>query len=407
MHDEIIHNIEHIDIASNELMTRKSLNRNFAKLLENDKELLSYSTSVYNGLYRVMPYVYGKAYGRNDLVWFIDFRIKPSDQKAYDEFLQENIDKIDELSAAGEFDKFYTITAYLLRSLSNGNMNVPKMEIVDMIPVFDASGWHNENPFGAIYTDYLSEFTAQKLKEQLYKIHETVSQYHKFGELSSYKDLDVKVLKADVSNIDPNREKNLFPNYTKEIEPKGIILGGSMRYWDCGLVEYDIEFKLGDTSKTYAAYNADGSLKMYDDIDANYLNLDSSSKNYSELLSSDNSKYFLTKDDAKIFCVEGNLETTVNGITQHNLNETINVFSGTIEFPVSFKDTSYMVFMSGTNCISEAESDDLIQNVNSITYTNKSRKSIMAVMIVPTYGGTKPNVLYYNRFRCQIIGRWK
>ena len=169
MTDTIIQNYTNIAVSSNEMMINTVLNRNFKKLFQNDIALLGNSLDVYNSMYRVLPYDQNKVYQRNDLVWFVDFYLSPKNETAYNEKIanlsMENNLTEEEYQKAK--DTYYTVSLYLLRSLNNNNTTFPKREYVDMIPVFDASGWKNENPAGTIYTDYFEEFTAYNLKQTL------------------------------------------------------------------------------------------------------------------------------------------------------------------------------------------------------------------------------------------------
>lgn len=436
---EIIKNVENVRVASNELLLRATINRNLKRLLDNDIALLSNANEVYHGLYRIMPYEYGKVYSKNELAWFADFYCVDSNKPLYDEAVKnyekeiypdlsadtfakhkreaKQTGKVDwEKDAEKELkqkdaeereklkDKFWTTTLYLLRSLKSGNDNPPEMTLIDYIPTFDASGWKNEFPFGAIYTDYFTEFTAYNLKKQLSKMHEVIKKYHPFGELSSYNEIPNKVLKTDISNIDPHRTHTFFPGETGTIEEMNSIMSGTYRKYDCGLLEYDLIFKLGDNKGTYAAYNPDGSLITIDNVDVNYLDLKNTETK--DNLSCDNTPYYLSDDDSTIFKLAGSKHHTEGNIKQNGLNTVVNTYSGTIRFPIPFKDTNYMIFGSGIASItSDAEDEVMMQNVNTIVYTNKAKQSVTAVMIVPSYDD-HIKVLSNNRFRCQIIGRW-
>lgn len=415
MKNELIKYVDDVNVSNNELMIKAVLNRNFKKLFDNDIRLLPYSKDGTHNYYRIMPYVPGKIYSKNDLVWFVDYYLSPKNEREFNEEYEKlknyatfHEEEIDEYSVNAIKEKYYTTTLYLLRSLKNNNGQFPQREIVNMIPMFDASGWKNENPFGSIYTDYFEDFTSYVLSSQLYNMHEAVKKYHKFGMLSSYTNLDDKVLRTDLLNLNPDRKHVLFPNETYEIEENGTILGGSVRYWDCGLVEYDIEFQLGNSNSTKKVYNADGSLRTVQSLEANYFSLKPKSGFVSEYDYYDNRKYYLNDEDADIFTLdEGTVSITQNGISQGNISDKINVFTGTIDFPIAFKDTNYAVFSEMFPCI-VADGDNIVENnVNSLVFANKSRQSITAILVIPTYNGGNPKVLCNNRFRCQICGRWK
>lgn len=408
----IIENFKDVDVASNEIITRASLNRNFKRLFDNDMAMIENTGAALGNLYRVFPWEEGKAYNKNQLVWYIDFYLSPKDEMEYNK-------KYHELEVAFENSEknitklkntYYTTTLYLLRSLKNGNTNVPERTIIDMVPVFDASGWKNENPFGSIYTDYFEEFTLHNLQQQLYKIHESVEKYHKFGELSSYSELNSKVLKTDMSNIDPTRSHVFFPNKSYELDETGTILPeSSVKYWDCGIVEYYINFKLGDTITNYASYNPDGTLNYAQYADANYINLSNSGKTLNEFTYYDNKKYYFENSDSDIFVIKGGINISENNINQQNVNNYINSYSGTIKFPISFIDTNYMIFSTNvSSSILYGNAEPSPNNINNIVFINKSRESVTALLIIPNYeNNTTPKVLRENKFRCHIIGRWK
>lgn len=398
----------HLDISSNEMMINAVLNRNFKKLFDNDNALLGVSRSISQGVYRILPYEKGKSYSKNDLVWFVDFYLSPKNEKEYN----EEYSKLDsEFSTTEEYDelkkKYFTVSLYLLRSLSNNNTNFPKREIVDMIPVFDASGWKNEYPSGSIYTDYFQEFTVFNLKQKLHELHEVSKTYHKFGELSSFLELDKAVLKTDMSNLDPDRSHVFFPNETVELDSNDTIVEGSVRKWDCGLLEYEMIFKLGDSRSIFASYNPDGSIKTSEDLDANYLNLNV--ENYGASIYSEfsNRKYYLNDSDSDIFNLSGGFDVTVNGLVQHNVNQYLNSYYGTIKFPIPFIDRNYAIFHPEIPSSIRSNGNIMETNVNCMVFVNKSMDSVTAMLIVPNYVSGDVKVLGENRFRCQIIGRWR
>ena len=414
MKNEIIHNVDNVKVSSNELIISSVLNRNFRKLFENDANLFPMTRN--NNRYRIMPYDPNKVYSKNDLVWFVDYYLSPQNEKAY----IEEYEKLSSLAAFQEVDidvnsvkelknKYYTVSLYLLRSLKNNNTSFPKREIVNMIPMFDASGWKNENEFGTIYTDYFEDFTAYTLSIQLEKMHETVSEMHKFGKLSSYENLDDKVLRTDLSNISPDRKILLYPRYTYQLEEDATILGGWERVWDTGYIEYDIDFQLGNNGSSYQVYNSDGSLRTEQTLEANYFSLREKTGFVSDYDKYDNRRYYYQDNDADIFKVGNDESLSSYGIVQNNVNGKLNVFVGTINFDrrFTFIDTNYCIFTEMFPCVSTNSSNILEPNVNRLVFANKSRQSITAVLIIPTYNGDNPKVLSDNRFKCHVCGRWK
>ena len=424
MTDEILKYIENVNVSSNELVTRTSLNRNLLKLLENDKALLDYSGGVDRGLYRILPWEKGKTYDKNDLVWYVGYYVVPKNiveyeremgrLSAFDFSSVSSSSDLETLSAGWQrerqnvYDKYHIVTLFLLRSLDNLNSNEPELTMIDMIPTFDASGWKNENQFGTIYYDYFEDFTAHVLKDKLHEMHEVIKKYHKFGTLSSFSEIDNKVLKTDFSNLSENRSSVFFPYETITLDPSGSIVEGTMRKWDCGLIEYDLIYKLGDTSGGYIQYAADGSLIMHDNVAVNYLNLNPIVEVSDPNLKYDNSPYYLTENDADIFVVPGEENAYSTDVKQTGLNSVVNTYCGTITFPIAFADTNYMVFGTEIACIDSGNGDGAaVANVNTTIYVNKAKKSITAVLIVPTYDSDVPRTLVNNRFRCHVVGRWK
>lgn len=413
--------IEKVDIASNEIISPifSEINRNIDKLLSNDNDLYQNSKDIYTGIYRLMKWEKNKVYSKNDVVLYQMSYVPPTNKEAYDLSVniatQLNNDEPLPLSALMEIENIYsTTTIYCLRSLKNNNTSVPKMTLVDMIPVFDASDWKNENTLGSIFTDYGEIYVKYILSQFMDEMHNSVYKYHKFGQLSAYSEMKQKVLLLDFSNLDSTRKNWFYPTLTEKVEPTTNIIGGTVHIWDCGLLEYDIEYKLGDTKTGTAKYNVDGSIDIITHLNANMLDLRRSKLIKDPAAMYDNSDYYLTDNDASIFIDENtngkNKTYNVNNISQNNVNDTVNAFAGTLEFPISFIDTNYMIFGSQPNSTYIVTTDDTSQilrpNVNNIVYVNKAQKSITALLIIPTYDGIQ-RVLGNNRFRCQIIGRWK
>ncbi len=321
------------------------------------------------------------------------------------------VDEYERLTDGMTYEKAYlsthTTSLFLLRSTRNNNTLTPDLTWIDMVPKFDASGWINENPMGTIYTDYFAEYLKGLLDEMLYKNHESKYEYHKFGTLSAYADMDEKVLRTDMSNIDPDRKGFHFPGHTYTIAETNTILDGQCRQWDCGLLEYTIEFKLGTDSEVMDSYNEDGTVRRLDQIDVNYLNLKRKAVILDDNFVYDNSDYYLSEDDADIFKIKDGTSRSMNNIVQVNTNKKINALQGTIRFPMPFIDTNYAIFCQTPPCVCYAGSEEIEQNVNQMVFVNKSNQSVTALLIIPTYEGSEPKLLYTNRFRMQVVGRWK
>lgn len=375
--EEIIHNVTNVDVASNELFISHVLNRNFAKLFNNDDNLLNNSHSIYSGTYRVLPWSKDKTYQKNDIVFFVMVDSEKNDA-----------------------------TLYLLRAIIN-EPGIPRREYVEEIPHFEASGWENVNPMGGIYTDTFDKFTTLNLKTFLNEAHNKVEEYHKFGELSSYSELSKHVLKTDLTNIDADREHVFFPNETIALDGTNTIIEGTMRKWDCGLVEYDIMFKLGDLRSTYDSYNADGSLKVTEQVDANSLNLTNRNFGGGQNTIYDNRRYYLNESDADIFNLENGTTKEIGGIVQTNVNKFVNAYTGTIKFPMPFIDTYYSIMTTNIPSASGSSADESNSNINTIVYVNKSKQQVTALLVIPNYESNTYRLLSSNKFRCRITGRWK
>lgn len=409
---KIVKHYDGNDIASNELLVNIVLNRVFRKLFENDKELIVKADEINGGLYRVLPWDETKTYNKNDLVWYVDVYAPPAKEEEYNAAVKEieenNSDPII-IKQKIKFlqDRICTVTLYLLRSLKNNNTSRPQRTLVDMVPLFDVSGWKNENPMGSIYTDFFEDFTVDNITRMLREAHETIQTYHKFGKLEKFDDIKEKILENKMPNIDPTRKKVFFANTTFALKESKTVISGSCRKWDCGLLEYDITYKLGDSDVEYSAYNADGTVKLRDDLDANYLRL---GKRAVESLDEgdiyDNRRYYLNDDDSTIFVVANDATIAEAGITQHNINDKINSYCGTIKFDVPFIDTNYSIFPEAISGAITAE-ENIVKNINSMVFVNKCRNSVTALLVIPNYGGSEYRVLGENTFRCRITGRWK
>lgn len=424
----LIYHVDDIGVASNELNLTYVANRNFLKLLDNDKRIMSNIDKVRNGIYRIMPWNSEATYSKNDFVWYTKTYVHPLSGEAFGKAKGELLNIIEEnggewtdeyeLSAQAISATYCTTSLFLLRSTRNNNTAEPEMTIDQsfvgsggfMVPLFDASGWHNENPMGTIYTDYFQVYLERLIDNHIYDIHVEVKEgqdYHKFGILSAYSDMDVRVLKTDMSNLDPDRKGFLFPYHTWTLQGTNTILNGQARKWDCGLLEYTIEFKLGTDEEIVDAYNEDGTVRSIDQIDINYLNLRPRITQEDDELVYDNSNYYLDESDADIFKITGGSTRVMNGIIHQNTNNKLNALLGTIRFPEPFIDTNYTIFLQTPPTVCLVGGDTVEQNVNQMVFVNKSRKSVAALLIIPTYEGSEPKLLYTNRFRMQVSGRWK
>ena len=412
MFDKIAENYENLSIAGNELLTNVILNKIFKKLLENDKNLIKKASNISSGTYRILPWVKGKSYNMHDLVWYVDCYLPMRNEKQYNEELAEIKKHANPISIPTQInslkDKYYTVTLYLLRSLKNGNTSQPVRTLVDMVPVFDASGWRNENPMGSIYTDNFEEFTLDNIKKQLEQMHQAVTAMHPFGELKSFEDISNKVLLQGMSNIDASRTKVFFPNQTFSVKETDSIIAGSCRKWDCGLLEYDFKFKLGNSEYEYEndSYNEDGTVKLSEEMDTNYLSLAKSAFFAGTDTEYSNRQYYLDDSDANIFTVKNGEVLNENGIVQNNVNTKLNTYHGKLDFEIPFIDTNYSIFPVNTAVVVDALGN-MCQNENVMVFINKSKKSVTALLVVPNYDQSDYKILGENTFRCRITGRWR
>ena len=118
MSEYVIENIEHIDASSNEIINRHTINRNFLKLLENDKALAMLMNSPEINKNNIKAFYNGNPYSKGDLIWF----------KSY--------------SDEG------TPVLHILRSLVDGNTNYPTKTTIDKVESYESSGWKDEYEYG-------------------------------------------------------------------------------------------------------------------------------------------------------------------------------------------------------------------------------------------------------------------
>ena len=114
----VIENIEHVDESSNEIINRHTINRNFLKLLENDKALAALMDSPEINRNNIKAFHSGNPYVKGDLVWFKDY----SD------------DGVPVL--------------HILRSLVDDNTNYPTKTLLDKVESYEVSGWKDEYEYG-------------------------------------------------------------------------------------------------------------------------------------------------------------------------------------------------------------------------------------------------------------------
>lgn len=144
-----------------------------------------------------------------------------------------------------------------------------------------------------------------------------------------------------LDNLDDNRKIFFYPNHVQSLHPDTTILDGYMRKWDCGLLEYDIIFKVG----CFGEMTDDG----VEILSANCLNPSRGDQNHF---------YFKDAEDYAIFNRKSDKHVVTGGTKQVNLNSELNAYHGEIKFPQEFKYLDYMVFASDVKSI-ESEAVDL------------------------------------------------
>ncbi len=369
---KIIKNVSNVDLGSNEIAVRYTLNRNLKKLFDNDV-LLDEAYAEALGNMVISEYQKNRAYAFNDLVWFRD-------------------DKGD---------------LYILRCVMDDNSTYPKASGLSFIE----NGWKDENEKINILDLGLSDRILRFVKAEM-KEHELNEDVHKFGRLTSNPGFNAtKLMDRELTNISPDRDINFYPDEFNRLEPRGAIVSGCYRKTPrgkYGVLEYDLVFRVGYTDK----YNEDG----FEILSANTVSfVNRSNLGKSDQNRNDNNRYFYSNADYKIFQKESQLKKSysiVGSTIQGNRNDYCNVYSGEIEFPEAFSDRNYMVFMSDTTCYSE--DGVLIPNSCHMVFTNKTMKSMTAMLV--TYPTGNFNVegwnaqhggIASNSFHCRIIGKYR
>lgn len=367
---------KNITVSSNEMFLRSTINRNLEKLLKNDITLSKIIDSYGTGEeFSIQIYKDTRIYMLGDVVIYPEFNT----------------------------EKTAILNIYLLECALNENTTEPSYEVVDgYLKDFSKSGWKEVNPLFSIYNSFdenlnISSFLEYAISDKFYLSHETDLSYHKFGELSE-ENLSSKLLLKDFSNIADTRKQLFWAYETGKAEADNY--SGTYKKWGNGIIEYDLTFCLGDTIQVDKTIAEDGSIKTTNYIKANSF-IPISSDNFN------NDDYFLNTESYRIFNKSGSpYKFIVNGIPQSNISKQVNVYSGTLVFPISFVDDKYMIF-TGTY---HGDAAGHSQSPNTITFSNRQRESITVVYVIPNYNNDEniENVILRNNvFQCQIIGRWK
>lgn len=200
------------------MVTQHSWNRNFLRLLENDEDLkaLFDDTRALVGITDNDP---TKKYQPGDLVWY----------SGHDPDGVPNI--------------------YLLVNLIPDNYGMPQGVSEKR---FDRFGWKGKYQFKDMVEYGLSSILADKVDQEMSE-HEEDENYHPLGRVSIDEGDDNyignKLLYKDLSNLDPKREENMFPDQVKWLPSHGAILNGCYRIYGNKIVEYDIIFKFGSDNE--------------------------------------------------------------------------------------------------------------------------------------------------------------
>ena len=369
-----IPNFRNLMVSSNELFLRETINRTLDKLIENDvylkNKINSYGTAAE---FSILPYRKDYVYNTGDVVVYID---------------EKN----------GEIKNIY-----LLECLIDNNSEEPAYDIIDgFVSDFTKTNWKNLNDFFSIYnsTDSeinLSNFLEFSISSNFALSHENDPYYHKFGEIHADTISD-KLLKNDFSNVGEYRSQLFWAHEVKKVSSNNFT--GVYKKWGNGVLEYDLTYCLGENLKVEKTIDSDGNIVSINLMKANSL-IPLSSEEFS------NDDYFMTDEDYTIFNKVGSSQKyNVNGIAQTNINSKVNVYHGTIVFPIPFADENYMIFTSDR----ARSSNGKAQSPNTVTFTNRKKESITAVYAIPNYNSLaniEEVLLRNNVFQCQIIGRWK
>lgn len=393
---KVISNTTNLDVATNEYATKWSAQRVFNRLLQNDKSLEEFYNQILGNV-QIFQYQYGDQYKYNDVVWFLD--------SSFDlHILRFNKNSI--------------------QSVDPDFQNLNRWDPNGTIP-FEKYGWKDLNPDIDILKDFGLDKAITTYITRRFKQHQDDDSKHPFGRLSwkegSQNHIETKIARNDLANINPNRESMFFPYHTFYLEPKedDSVLAGQCRWYDNGLLEYDLIFRL-----SYFGYKlVDEEYNEYADIlSANVLDLSQSRSD---------EDYFMSYNDATIFSPKGmqTYQSTIGETYQQNRNDVMNVYSAKIDFsslvknndeglPVQFAQTkqkaNYMIFCSDIMCQDrDLRNGSLNISQNSMCFCQKLPGSFCAFLV--TYGplnnsGKKGfnaanGGLQANSFHCKLVGR--
>lgn len=380
--------VQDLDVGVNEILQRFSFNRSSRRLLSNDIALSEAYTRYLESV-NVFEYTKGHSYSQEDLVW-----VKRS---------------------LGDFKLF------LVRCTVDENTSDLQKVVDDAYipsadrqpqPEFARNGWKDEN----LDIDISSYGIDQRLRRyfvQRFAAHERSDAYHRFGILrNDIEEVNKKILLADLSNADKDRELVFYPYYTCSLPADNVVLYGYYRVWDTGVLELDIVYRLGYTGQ----YHQDG--YFTDVVECNTFSMAGA-----EYANSNTSRYFNTVKDRDIFAPLSSGQSEMDDIEQVNRNDYVNTYSASINFPqfrfngknIQFLDEHYMIF--GSDVLSQ-DADKLSAQIepaaNCMTYCNKTKRGFTALYItypdnyhLGEYAYNAQNGgLVANSFHCHVVGRW-
>lgn len=333
----VLDNIDNVKVSSNEVFNRFTLNRNFEKLLQNDKDLEKLKFDIVSG--RIRPFVEGTSYGKNELVWYI---------------CESPLSRMHEL--------------FLLRSTISDNIHTPELKIIDGQITFEDSGWLDVLDLYTLLNNNFQGHVDSYIVNRLNTEHQFDSRYHRYGKMSE-ENLSSEVLLADIGNIDRDRRYLHFPYMTGFMQEDDTILNGYYRIWDCGVLEYNILFRLGYRGDKFSLNGNE-----LDVVTCNDLTL----SDYAYYSGDDGQNIFNRTDISS-----ENDYVFVNDRIEVNHDDFVNSYSSMITFPIPFMDTNYMVFSSVAR-IEEHDMDTatIDEGQNALTFANKLEGGITPLYIV-------------------------
>lgn len=375
-----ISNIYNVQTAPNEILMNHVINRNFIKLIDNDKTLFNFYTNIVDSLNIVdfdeknLPYKIGT------LIWFSN----------------------------GE-------QLYLLKCIKKDNV-YPTMNDSDE---FVDSGWKNMNDTLNILSYGIANVFGTQISSVIDE-HQKSEEYHKFGKIQNDNidnpnHINTKILTKDFADLNPDRETVFFPNEVKRLEQDSVsITNGYYRKYDNGILEYDLIFRLGSgeisetqernafgTTSTLSANNVD--FKAYQGINKIAAN------------AQENTKYFYNTSNMDIFSYQNGKTSKIGYTEQKNRNDLVNTYFAKINFPVKFIDLNYMIFSNSMLAQGYKDNMDIQPSSNELVFCDKTRESVVAMNIMfendKKIGMADYNAenggLALNTFHCKIIGRYK